>query len=341
MLLEGKTDAALERLKRTVKEDTDNIMAYITLGNILRKKGFPIRAAKIHRNLLVRGDIADTQIETVLYNLVLDYRANGLLDKATEMAERLVQRAKKNDAYQQLLIGLYEEKGEWEKAFSYRQSFDRWRKKQNQDILALYKVYSGLKLVNQKSEREGRLRFQEAVKLDKKCIPAYLYWGDSYRREQRDEDALHVWKTFTQKNPDWAHLAFTRLKEVLFDLGRYGEIEGIYSQVIGKNPKDATVYLNLAEMYQKQGRTEEAIDTCKKVIETYPDSIHGRYLLARLLKQNGDEAGALEQTFQALEKEVTNKRQYHCSGCGHTSQEPLWQCPECHRWNTYLTSESS
>lgn len=337
-LLEGKMDEALERLKRTVKKDTENVMAYIMLGDIFRKKGFPIRAAKIHRNLLVRGDLDDSEINTILNHLVLDYRASGILDKAIEMAERLAQRTKKSVGNQKLLLSLYEEKGDWDKAFFYRQSINKWLKGQDQDILALYKVHSGLSFIKQAAEREGRVRFKEAIKLDKKCIPAYLYWGDSYRREGRDEDAYRIWREFTMKNPEWAHLAFTRLKEVLFDLGRYGEIEEIYQQIIQRKPKNPSVYLNLAELLEKQGKLDQAIEMCRKVTEIDPDSMRGRYLLVQLLKQKGEETAALEETLQILDKE--RESSFCCTQCGFESSDPLWRCPQCHGWNSFLTEKT-
>jgi len=341
LLLEGKKDEALDRLKRTVKKDTENIMAYIKLGDIFREKGYPIRAAKIHRNLLVRGDLTDAEIETALYHLVLDYRATGVLDKAIEMAERLVQRTKKNIENQQLLLSLYEEKGDWDKAFFHRQNINKWVKKQDQNILALYKVQSGLSFTEQRAEREGRIRFREAIKLDKKCTPAYLYWGDSYRRVGRDEDAYRIWREFTTKNPEWAHLAFDRLREVLFDLGRYGEIEEIYEQVIRKKPKDPTVYLNLAELFKKQGRLDRAIEMCREVVSAHPDSPRGRYLLVQLVKQKGNGAAALEEALRILGKEMEKKTSFRCAHCGFESQDPLWRCPQCHRWNTHPTEKYS
>ena len=273
MLLEGKKEKAIDCLKRTVKEDTDNIMAYILLGDIFREKGFPVRAIKIHRNLLIRGNLTDSQIETILHHLVLDYHANNMLEKAIEMAERLIQRTKRNINNQELLLSLYEEKGDWDKAFSYQQSINKWLKRQDTDILALYRVYAGLDLIKQNAEKEGRIRFREAIKLDKKCIPAYLYMGDSYRRENRNEEAFNIWKEFTLKNPDWAYLAFDRLKEVLFDLGHYGEIKDIYRDVISKKPKDSMVYINLAELYKKEGRLDEALETCQHAIEIHPEQI--------------------------------------------------------------------
>ena len=336
LLIEGNKEEALEQLKRTVREDTDNIMAYVILGDIFRDNGFPIRAAKIHRNLLVRGDLTEAQIEIVLYHLVLDYRTTNMLDKAIEMAERLIHRNKKNLEYKKLLLSFYEEKGDWDKAFFYRQSANKWFKMQDQDILALYKVQSGLDFTKKGAEREGRIRFREAIKFDKKCIPAYLYWGDSYRREGRNEDASKVWHDFTVKNPEFAFLAFNRLKDVLYDLGRYSEIEGIYQEIIQKKPKDPTVYLNLAELYKKQDKMDQAIELCRTVLDTHPESPRARHLLVQFLHQKGDDALALEEALQILNREMVKQLSFRCSHCGTESQEPLWHCPQCHRWKTFL-----
>jgi lipopolysaccharide biosynthesis regulator YciM len=336
LLLADKKDEALDRLKRTIKKDSGNIMAYITLGDILRDKGYPLRAVKIHRNLLVRGDLTESQIETILHHLVLDYQAGSMFDKAVEMSERLIQRNKKRLQYQELLIRLCEEKGDWERAFTHTQNINKWRKRKTQDMLALYKVQSGLDMVGRNAEREGRIRFREALKFDKKCIPAYLYWGDSYKRDNRLLDACKVWKEFTEKNPEWAHLAFERLKGVLFDLGRYGEMEGIYQEVIGKNPKHTDAYISLAELYRKEGRTEEAMDMVQRIIDKDPESLRARLLLAQLFRQTGDQTAALEQALKGLEMESAKASHFSCSNCGNESKEPLWYCPQCHAWNTYI-----
>lgn len=336
MLLDDKKTEALDLLKRTVKEDTENIMAYIKLGDILREQGFADRAAKIHRNLLIRGDLSESQTNTILQHLIIDYQYSGALDKAIEMAERLVQRNKRDIQKQQLLLSLYETKGEWDKAYFYRRSIGRWLKKQDQDILALYKVQAGLKLAEPGAEKEARIRFREAMKIDKKCTPAYLYLGDSYRKIQRNEDAVKIWYDFAGKNPKWAHLVFERLREVLFDLGRYGEIEDIYKQVIRKNPNTPNAYINLAELYKKQGDINQAIALCRKILETHSDSLHARYLLIQMLMANGNTEKALQEVLTLLNQQISEKPSWACSHCGYESDTPLWHCPKCSQWKTFL-----
>jgi lipopolysaccharide biosynthesis regulator YciM len=339
LLLDGKTDEAAEELKRTVQEDSDNIMAYVTLGNILRGKGFPIQAAKIHRNLLIRNTLTERHIDVVLRHLVLDYQAAGMPDKAVETAERLIQRNKKNMDIKRLLLALYEEKGDWDKAYFLRQSLNRWMKKRDHRILALYRVMSGTELVKKGAGREGRIRFREAIKLHKDCIPAYLFWGDSYRQESRDEDAYHVWMNFVKSNHEWAHLAFDRLNGVLFDLGRYGEMEAVYQEVMSKKPGNPTACLNLVDIYKKQGKIDEALDLCGQLAETHSESARCTSMHMNLLALKGRKDNAMEEAVRYLEREAASRSAFKCSSCGSESKEPLWRCPQCRQWDTYIEGE--
>jgi lipopolysaccharide biosynthesis regulator YciM len=335
LLLDGKQAEAVEKLKKTIREDTDNIMAYIKLGDMFREQGDPVRAAKIHRNLLIRGDLTQEETELTFQHLILDYCDANLFNRAIDIAERLIQKNKKNIASQKLLLSLYEKKGDWDKAFFYRQTLNKWLKRKDQDILALYKVQVGIALTRNQQEREGRIRFREALRLHKKCVLAYLNWGDSYRREGRNEDAFRVWREFVKKVPEWAHLAFDRLKDVLYDLGLYSELEEIYLEILQKKPKDPASSINLVDLYWKQGRTEKALALCRKTVEEHPENMQCRHLLIQLLHERGEDSEAVGEALRLTESEAVAV--YACPACGEKGKEPLWYCPHCGQWNSYST----
>lgn len=335
-LLEGKIDDAIEKLKHTIRDDTDNVMAYIKLGDILREKGYPVRASKVHRNLLIRTTLSEEDIQTTLYHLVLDYRKASMLDKAIETAEQLLERNKKHIEGKRLLLELYEEKADWDKAFFLRQSLNKWTKKGDQHILALYKVYTGLDLVKKGAEREARIRFREAIKLDRACIPAYLYFGDSYMREGRYEEALKIWKTFALKYPQHAHWVLDRLDDVLYALGKYSEMEPICEEIVKAKPTDPSAYFKLIDIYEKKGRHEEALELARQTSEAHPHSPRCRHLYIRLLKESGNVEKALETAMVMLEKETEEEKWYTCKHCGNKTKEILWRCPQCKEWYAYL-----
>ena len=335
--IEGDRDSALELLKKAVKEDTENVMAYILLGNIIREKGNPQKAIKIHRNLLVRSNLTKSQTQEILIALIRDYKNAGLISQAVEMAEKLVKQDRKNTQYQELLLTLYEENKSWDKAYFQRQSLNKWKKQKDSNILALYKIEAGLDAIKKGLEKEGRIRFREAIKLNKKCIPAYLYWGDSLQRENRYSEALEVYINFTKKNPQKAHLAFDRIKDLLFDMGRYGEIELIYKDVITRDPENFEAHLNLADLHMKQGDIERAEKECRDLYNKYPGNKKCGLLLISLLRYRQKEKEAIQKAVELLKLE-TGEHIYKCSKCGFETEEIIWRCPSCGAWDSFLGS---
>lgn len=335
-IIEEKYEQALEKLKRVVRTDTDNIMAYIYLGDMFRKLNLPVKASKIHRNLLVRDHLPSGLLTMILHRLILDYRRAVLPAQATEVAERLIQLNRHDLEAKRLLLSLYEEKEDWDKAFFHRQSLNRWIKKKDQDILALYRMQSGLVQVSEGREREGRIRFREAIKLDRHCISAYLNWIDSYCREGRYDDALRILKDFMQNNPDWAHLGFDRLKMVLYNLGRYGDIEPLFTMIIRKKPKKPDVYLALIDFYIREGRFEKALDLAQKTIEMFPDHPYCRLAIIQIHKRQQKTEKALEESLELLNSQFHADEMLTCRVCGYETSDPLWRCPKCHQWKTFL-----
>src|SRR5436309_3519735 len=65
-LIRGDQDGALRYLKDTVRQDTDNVEAYIWLGDLLRTRGEAERALAIHRELSVRH-IDDATLKERVY----------------------------------------------------------------------------------------------------------------------------------------------------------------------------------------------------------------------------------------------------------------------------------
>jgi lipopolysaccharide biosynthesis regulator YciM len=332
LLLDGNQEEAFEKLKRTVRDDTDNIMAYIKLGDIFREKGFPIRASKIHRNLLLRTTLTEKQNEETLFHLSLDYRASGLSEKAIEMAERLAQRDKKGIEVRKLLLELYEDKEDWDKAFFMRQGINKWVKKNDQHILALYKVNAGRDLAGKGSERQARIRFREALKLDRLCVPAAVCLGDSYMRERRFEDALKVWKDLASRVPSQAHVVLDRLNDVLYNLGRYGELETLCEEIIATRPDHPGAYFKLMELYEKQGKTGKALELGRLAYEAGPDRPSVRRTLVRFLERTGKKEEALETALAMLGRDSEKSLDFRCGRCGYESGEMFWRCPKCRQW---------
>ena len=335
-LLVGERQKALTNLRKTVQKNTANVDAYIKIGDILRDKGHIERAIKIHRGLTVRSDLTTLERIEILRSLVKDYRAAKKYDNALIHCQSLLELTKNEQWFQELQIKLLEEKGDWDKAFEVRKKYNRAKGIKKDKILALYKVEAGLKLVADGKEHDGRVKYREAIKVDKKCASAYLNLSDSYIRENRLSDALTELKRFIEQVPDLAYLAFDQIKELLFQKGNFGEIEYIYNLLLKSNPNINSIRFALADIYERKGAFAKAIDLCREELDKNPDSKSAKQYLVKYYAKTNQRDKALDLSLELIDTSFTEEKKYSCKNCGFTANKPYWHCPQCKEWDSFL-----
>ena len=73
MLVSGKYKGAYKNFKEIVEKDSNNIKAYIRLGQVLRQSENYLKALKIHKSLLTRKNISNYELIEIHKNLSMDY----------------------------------------------------------------------------------------------------------------------------------------------------------------------------------------------------------------------------------------------------------------------------
>jgi len=336
-LIIGEQNKALEKLRESVRLNTNNIDAYIKIGDLLREKGNADRAIKIHRGLTVRRDLTSGQKVEILKSLIKDYQAIEKYDRAILVCKKLLELTHNEVWNQEILLQLYELSGDWDKAFDVRKKIQKIKGEKDSQLLALYKVESGLKCIENGRERDGRIKFREGIKLDKRCPPAYLYLSDSYIRENRYDDALTELKKFSSHAPQMAYLGFTRIKDILYHEGIFGEVENIFESLLLNSPDNEAIRFSLADIYERKGELEKAIDLCNEELERNPESQQARCYLAEFLAGNGRNDEALHYALDLIKNLLAKEEdRYTCKICGFVSNEPKWRCPQCKEWNSFL-----
>ena len=74
LLLLGKLKEAYATLLALIKNDTENVKAYLKLGQVLREIGKPDKALKVHRSLLIRRDLTNYEKIELYKSIALDYK---------------------------------------------------------------------------------------------------------------------------------------------------------------------------------------------------------------------------------------------------------------------------
>jgi len=252
-LLRGQDELAFTRLKETVSADTNNIDAYILLGNIFRRKKKPEQALQVHRDLTYRSGLSPSEkkeVLTALYNDLMEMRDESSAMKAITEIIKLFP----NDRFaMKSLMQFHEKSGEWKEAALIRKKLNKLEGGDSQKMLALYKVFEGYDLSEQGDRHRARIFFKEAIHLDKNCMAAYVAIGDSYYDEQRLEDALGYWTKPIAIRPCEGHIVFERLKKGFFEVGRYGDYADTLSNLLQACPEHLTARLELAYFMEKKG----------------------------------------------------------------------------------------
>ena len=336
LLLAGEKEKALEKLRQAVKEDTENIDAYILYGDILREMGQHRQAVKIHRELTIREKLTPGLRSKLLRSLVLDHFEGRDLRQALPYIEQMLSISRSDIWALNMKLSLHETLENWKTAFEVEKKIQSITRKFDKEKLGLYRVMEGKKLLKSGGrEHDARLRFRAAIKIDKASAPAYLELADSYIREGRTKDALDEWRIFFKKNPLHAHLAFDQLEKVVFDLGRFEELESIYRQLVQDNPKNTRAVVALAKFLDRKGETSEAIEVCRYGLEKTPESLWIRRNLFRFLAADNQLGEAMKLGLEILDMVMEEREAFICSKCGYLSVEPQWRCPKCKNWRSF------
>ncbi|RMF59811.1 MAG: hypothetical protein D6748_05515 [Calditrichaeota bacterium] len=336
--LEGNERVAIQKFKDAIREDSENINAYIHLGDLLRKRGMVPNAIRIHRDLTLRTTLTHTQRVRIQKSLILDYEAANDWEKASKIAQTLLELEKKPDLWLvQKMVDLYEKTGQWKAASELIDKFQKKLSPQYQKRVALYLVFQGLELQEKGSGKEGRVLFKEALKKDSNCAAAYYYLGRSYKQENRLEDAVEYWKKMCFAVPEKSYIVFSDLEKASFEIGRFSDVERHYMEMIDSFKNNLKPGLALTEIYTKKGDFDSALDLLKRLEDEHPDAPELITQKVVVLFNKGQYKQAATQAI-SLFKENHNylAPSYQCEKCQYESKEPLWRCPECLGIDTFV-----
>lgn len=335
-ILSNEPDKAIEAFSRAVQINSDTIETYLALGNLFRNKGELSRAIRIHQSIIVRPNIDREMKQQALFDLGLDYKKAGFVERAINSFEEVIALAPKAlDAYTHLL-DLYEDIKDWEKAFQVQTKISKLRRSTDNNVLAHHQAEMGKALVDKGLASQAKKAFKKSVSLDARCIDAYLHLGDLYYGEESYSKAIATWKKVMEVAPSFTYLAYPRLEEAYFKLNEFSKIEEILRENSKKNYNDIHTHFALAEHLYKKSHVEEAISELKIVLDLHPSNLKARQTLGRYMLEQGKEGDAVE-IYQAIFDDFpVPEKNFQCHHCGYESKNLSWRCPKCRNWDKIM-----
>jgi lipopolysaccharide biosynthesis regulator YciM len=239
---------------------------------------------------------------------------------------------------------LHEEQHQWTEAARVRETIarlDAGRRPENRAILAFLRNQVGAALA-ESGDRVGAARaFEAAIDEEPRTAPAYLNLGDM--REQRGDvhGAIAAWEQLVQLVPDRAYLAFDRLERAYRSLEMPRRFVELCHRVIAANPQDWRARLALSRHYMSASQPRDAFELLLSAVPYNPHGLAIHQAIWRALTELGLDAHLVHR-YTALTRDAVFYLDPHvCTRCRYRSTELLWQCPQCHEWNTFVEEKLS
>ena len=343
-LVDNQVDQAVEELTRATSTETEALEIQMILGNLYRQKGQVGRAITVHQGLLQRPDLRPIEHAHVLLCLGLDYRHGGFIDRALETFQEVVRLDPKNRYAFVNLQKLFEDQQQWAEAATVREKIaglDDDKQEANNQILGFLRNEVGATLSRAGQDGVAARTFEAAIDIDPRTAPAYLNLGDARERTGHVAGAVEAWEKLVQTLPDRAYLALDRLEGVYERAGTPHRFAELCERLIDQNPQDWRTRLALSRHHATAGRHRKAFEL---LLAALPHNPHGLTIHQEawkaLLALNLDPA--LVQEYMELTRSAVFYLDPHiCMHCRYRSTELLWQCPQCHEWNTFVEERMS
>jgi len=336
----NQIDLAIEELSKAAGLDLDALEVHMILGNLYREKGQVGKAITVHQALLQRPNLSKLEHAYVLLCLGLDYKRGGFVDRALEAFTEVLRLDPKNEYALVNLQKLHEEQHQWSEAFDTRQRLSKLahddEHPQNQAILAFLENEIGLEAMRRKEYPEAIRRFQGAIALDARAVPAYLNLGDVRVVEGNDREATLIWEKLVEVAPDRAYLAFDRLEALAIRSGSPDRFTRLCRRLIDDSPQDWRARLALSRHLASSGRPRDALDLLFAALVQNPHALSIHQAIWRALGQLRHEPSLVDRYGELTRHAVFYLDPHVCMRCRYRSTELLWQCPHCHDWNTFV-----
>ena len=288
LLLAGRHLEAIGSFTEAIRKNTGHIDAYLKLGGLYRQMGKPRRAIQIHRELVVRSDLSKEIRASIYRESALDLEQIGNIDKAKYYLDLSQELYPDNSEGLQIQLRLLEKQNKWKEVGNVYNRLAEVEGKTEPSRQAFYKIAEGRLLTESEKGHEGRLCYKEALKLNPESTEAMLAIAESYMLEDRQDDALEWLSRLMFERPEAAHQAFPMVEKLLYEQGRFSEIESLLRKAVNKEPSNISLLLIFVNFLVKKREVNEAMDLCYKALQIAPDDIGIRLQRLRLLKLNDD-----------------------------------------------------
>lgn len=333
-LLNEQPDKAIDAFIEIVTLDPETIELHFALGNLFRRRGEIERAIRVHQNLLARPDLPyEYQIQSQ-FELGQDYLKAGLLDRAEESFNLLVDTQYGVQA-RRALLEIYQREKEWMRAIDAARALqESGAGSRQKEIAQFYCELAQDELVHTHPDA-ALVMLEKALATDRSSVRAAILAGDAYLSKGDTEAALMAWRRVEQQSLPHAALVAQRLMDGYKAVGRPQEGLNLLKNYLAEAPS-----IDLLEVVFKAVLDLDGVQAANRLVinelRRTPTLLGlDKLLEARLMEAPPEVRPELSLVKNLVHGYTQKLARYQCSHCGFKARQFYWQCPGCSHWESY------
>lgn len=339
-LLNEQPDKAIDVFIQMLEVDCDTVETHLALGNLFRRRGEVDRAIRIHQNLIARPTLSRDHRAQALLELGKDYLRAGLLDRAENLFQELVESKLYEEQALRNLLTIYEREKEWNHCLTAVGRLESL----TGELLFRQRAHYYCELAEEalaaKDLGLASSYLKKAQNSDRNCVRASLLLGEIEKERGTYRTAIRIFQRAGEQDPVYLSEMLPSLIECHRTLGSLKELRSYLEQLLFQHHGFLEA-LALTDLIREEEGEAAAAAFLTDYLQERP-SLEGMDRLLSMPHAGGREQGAemFRILHRLLERLLEKQPTYQCINCGFSAKAMHWQCPSCHTWSSVKPSQA-
>ena len=338
LVLNRRTDEALELFVQMAKVDDDTLETHFALGHLFRRRGEMERAIRVHENLLARPNLNEGQRHQALFSLAEDYLGAGLFDRAEKLFNELRDSTTLAQAALEKLVSIYEREQEWLKAIDAHRKLEMLRGSKSSQVAHYYCELA--ELARAAGDRAlAREHLRNTVRSETGALRGTLIRATLAREEQDYAQAIPLYEQAIAADRHFISEVLPPLLECYRAANRLVEFDAYLNALLAKDPSLHRELAYAAIIGDMTG-SNVLVTAVERFVLEHPvlaNLVNAAELRTLPTEQR---AAAIQRIAAGLRTIALANARYRCANCGYSTQRFIWHCPSCKLWETVRPIQS-
>ncbi len=329
------TFAAIGELSRVVRDNPDAVEIYLALGNLFRSQGEIERAIQIRTSLIARPQLESQFKARAWFELGLDYKRAGILDRAQAALEQAHTITGDDPAVIKEMARLYADANNFQRAAIYYAML-------NEPLPQAHYLVKAATMGNKKDAAEVHELLEDALRVYPGSVEAWLEF--IYRDYQQgnweglDADLKNALQSVKLE------LRFVLLEGLLQFIRKAasedpdGYIQEKCTQTIVSTvtelDQDLVLCYYCAIFLKKSALIEECLDWLEKTLVMGPDFWPARLEIMELSQNDQVLTESFRTQLLFFTQKAKSVKRFLCKRCGLKREQIFFLCPKCYSWHS-------